>query len=133
RRAGQVAEGGLVESIDEIAALLKFNRQKERGRGVDAQRFGTSGVRAAGRDLVHPEVKTGGVRLAIEKNTVMLDHESVRQIDLVGRDAPGIAENGEPECRRGGHPTAGVCISDIPAAKKCLTYQRRVGRYQHAD
>src|SRR5207248_1136339 len=72
RRAGKIAVRSFVNAIDEEASLLKFNREVEGSRDVDALDFNAPRVPAAGRDLARPECETTGIRLAIEKINIVL-------------------------------------------------------------
>jgi hypothetical protein len=57
-------ERGVINTIDEIAGLLKFAGEEISGGDVDSFGLDTSGVRAASVDLIRPETQAGGVGLA---------------------------------------------------------------------
>src|SRR5258706_3492270 len=74
RSSRKIAKPGLVHSVNEIARLLKFNRQEESRRNVDQSDLTALRIRARSY-LVHPKGQAGGVRLAIKKIGVMLSYE----------------------------------------------------------
>ena len=75
-RASVIAVGRLVNSFDQVARFLEFDRQKECGRGVDAPDFATANIGAAHIDVVYPKVQTGGVRFAVQEIQVLLTHKN---------------------------------------------------------
>ena len=56
-----------MNAINEIAGLLKLNREVEGRRDVDALDFNALRVRLAGSDLIRPEAEAIGIRFAIKK------------------------------------------------------------------
>lgn len=73
RVSGCVTIGGFVDSLDQIASVLEFNGEKERGGDVDAAHFDATGVAATGSNLIGPESETGRVRLSIKKVVIGRD------------------------------------------------------------
>src|SRR5438552_12511396 len=61
-----ISVGGFVEALDEVTCLLKFNRQEERGRGVDALQLTACCVGSTRFDIVGPETYATRVSLAIQ-------------------------------------------------------------------
>src|SRR3989440_13016994 len=61
-RAREVSVGGLVHPVDEIARVLKFNREEERAGEVDALDLDAPCARAATSNLVLPELEAGWMR-----------------------------------------------------------------------
>src|ERR1043166_1629909 len=84
-----------MREISGHARLLKLDGKEEGGGDIDPFHLDAGRVRAAGRDLVHPEVKAGCVWLAVEKIEVMRAHEKRRVVDRVNDGcARVIVENG---------------------------------------
>src|SRR6267154_815133 len=91
RLARPIAKGGLVKTLNQIAGLLKFNRDEERRRNVDPLVVDARLVIAAGGDLVSPEGQPTRVRSPIQKILIMLPHEKVGAIDWVAGRGVGQA------------------------------------------
>ena len=79
-----IAVGGFVETFDQVTGLLKFNRQEERRRGVDALEVAACQVVPTGFDVVGPETNTARVRLAIQKVEIVLPDKETRDIAGIG-------------------------------------------------
>src|SRR5207248_2021415 len=82
-RSGDVAEGCLVEPVDEVAGALELYGEEEGGRDVDAVHVNATLIPGAVVDVVLPEVEARLVREAREKVHVLLLDEEVR---VVNRD-----------------------------------------------
>ena len=80
---------------------MEFNREKERGRDVDAFHFDASRLAAAGSYFIGPETKPICVWLAIEKIEIVLPDEKLRVIDWIGaRTGAGIVQFGGIRSRK---------------------------------
>src|SRR5437016_4897982 len=75
-----VSVSGFVEAFDQIAGLLEFNRQEERGRGVDALQLTAGCVGSTRFDVVGPETYATRVSLAIQKIEIVLPYKEARNI-----------------------------------------------------
>ena len=83
RRVRQVPIGHLVHAIDEISSLLKFDREKESCRDVNAFHFNAGRVTATRGNLVGPEISAALVGLTVEKVEILLaDEKSWSSIGL---------------------------------------------------
>src|SRR5262245_27297976 len=78
RVSRHLAISGLVDALDQVAGVLKLNREKERSRDIDPPRFDAARVVATGRDLIRPELKPRSVRLAIKKVVIVLADKILR-------------------------------------------------------
>jgi hypothetical protein len=72
-----------VRAVDEVARLLKFNREEEGRRRVDAAHGAARAVGAAALDVRDPEGFAGRVGEAVEEVGVVLADEEVRAVDGV--------------------------------------------------
>ena len=64
-RARKISVGSFIEAINQIAALLKFNREIESCRDTGALRFDARLIRSARIDLIAPKRQAARVRFAI--------------------------------------------------------------------
>src|SRR5205807_4444411 len=71
RRSIRITVSSLVNALDQITSLLKFNGQKEGGRDVDSLRLDARLIVAAGSDLIGPKRQTASVRLSIENIVIV--------------------------------------------------------------
>src|SRR5581483_1370737 len=76
------SKGGSVRVVSQSACRLKFNRQEESRRCVDARHFG-AWRRTAVVDVVGPESKTARVRFTVEKIEILLTHKERRRINWI--------------------------------------------------
>src|SRR2546426_6174309 len=83
-RTSCIAVSGLVETFDQVTSLLKFNRQEERRRSVDALQFAAGQVVSTRFDVVGPETNTARVGLAIQKVEIVLPYKKARDIAGIG-------------------------------------------------
>src|SRR5207237_613299 len=100
RHAAGVTISSLVQALDEIAGLLKFNRNKVSCGSVDALDFRARRLRRAVIDVVGPEIPAALIRLAIEEVVIVLAHKEARIIDQVRRWASRSIGDSH-SCRRG--------------------------------
>ncbi len=80
----RIAVSDFVHALDEIAGLLKFNREKVSCRDIDALQINAGLISSAGSYLVGPEVPAALVRLAIEKVVLVLADIVPRIVNRVG-------------------------------------------------
>src|SRR5215207_7380348 len=73
-----VAEGRLVDAVDEEAGLLELDGEEEGRRRVDALDLAALLVGAARLDVISPEGPARLVRLAVEEVEVVLADEELR-------------------------------------------------------
>jgi len=73
----------LPPSFDQVAGLLKFNREEERGGHVDSLHFRAGSVAATRSNLAGPEIQSGLIRLTIEKIVIVLSHEDRGVVDSI--------------------------------------------------
>src|SRR5207253_9549281 len=78
RSAAGAAVSCLVEALDQITGLLKFDRQKVSRRDIDPLQFNAGCVTAAGNNFVGPELQARSIRLAVEKIQIVLMDEPPR-------------------------------------------------------
>src|ERR1044072_2942711 len=82
RRSRTAAVSNFVQALDQVAGLLKLDREEESCRHVNAANL-TTGLLLGGWprltfvDLVLPESQTWGVRFAVEEIKIVLTHEEV--------------------------------------------------------
>src|SRR5204863_8666218 len=95
------SKGRFVRQISNQAGLLKFERQKEGRRGVDPSYLATSDITGARVDIVDPEGKSRGVRLAIEKVKILLSHKEVGCIDHIADGRARIVIVNRQRCGTG--------------------------------
>src|SRR5205814_427033 len=81
--AGQVAERGLVDAVDEEARVLKLDGEEEGRARVNPLDVAAVRVRAARLDVVRPELEARGVGLAREEVAVVLRDEELRVVNRV--------------------------------------------------
>src|SRR5262245_24275439 len=93
RRAGSVTISNLVEALNEITGLLKFDGEEERRRHIDTPYFVALNVVAAGSNLVSPEVPAALIRLSIQKVVIVLPHQIPNIVDRVGRQTGVVVSN----------------------------------------
>jgi len=65
RCSGRISVSRLVNSLNEVIGVLKFNRQEESGRGIDALSVATFWLRGTAINVVDPKIPAGSIRLAI--------------------------------------------------------------------
>ena len=85
RGAGQVAVSSFVKLVDQVASLLKLDRQKERRGDIYALDLDALRVGLAGSNFVYPKREAARVRLATEKIAIVLGHKELRIVNLVCR------------------------------------------------
>src|SRR5437773_7538196 len=74
-----------MEAINQIAALLKFNGQKERRGIVDALDFNALWISAAYENVAGPEIESVRIGFTIEKIPIVLPDEERCVVDCIWR------------------------------------------------
>src|SRR6185295_7747546 len=77
------AKAHAIKTINQVADVLKFDRQEIGGGYVDSPAFSAGRIRTAGKYLVSPEIKTALVRLAIQEVQVVLADKIVSGVNHV--------------------------------------------------
>ena len=100
RVAGFTAKGSFVNPVDEVAAFLKLNREKERRGDVDSLDLDALRIAAAISDLVRPKIEPRRIRLTIQEIKVMLTNEELGTIDQVDADRGFVVGNRDGRAAR---------------------------------
>src|SRR5262252_5420487 len=78
-----ISIGRLVSAFDQVAGLLKFDREEESARGTDPLSVTARRIGAALIDLIVPEGEAGGVGSPVQKVCILLAHKEIGLIDRV--------------------------------------------------
>src|SRR5207302_4520115 len=106
--------GSLVNALDQITSLLKFDREKESCGDVNSFRLDARLIVAAGSDLIGPEGEARSVRLTIEKIVIVLADKILRVVYHVRRRLGHVIHDGyDGGCGRGQGGEGGISQADV--------------------
>src|SRR5262245_48745884 len=88
RSPAVIAVSDFIEPLDQIARLLKFDREKERCRDTDALHFNALCVGPAGSNLIGPVIPTSLIGLAVQKIEIVLFYKETWHVDRIAAAGP---------------------------------------------